>query len=126
MTPATLQALRRLLFFSTDEAAELIGGVSVRSWHYWERGGRPIPQDVADTIRELVAWRQRAIDATLAQLDELRTLHGEPQTITLTWYPTREAWLARDDGEPPIYWRPHCSVVASVAAMDERVTIVSA
>ena len=61
MTPETLQALRRLLFFTTAEAAELIGGVSERSWQYWESGKRTIPDDVIETVAHLCRWRNEQI-----------------------------------------------------------------
>lgn len=132
MTPDTLQALRRLLFFTRAEAARYLAasdvrplGVSERTWGYWECGRVPVPEDVARRVRELVDWRQRAIDATIAQIDALREQHGEPREIILAWYPTLNKWLARSEGEPPIYWRPHCSVVAAVAAA-RPVVVVSA
>lgn len=61
MTPAQLQALRRLLFFSVSDAARLIGGCSERSWQYWESGKRTIPADVIATIYHLCHWRNGII-----------------------------------------------------------------
>lgn len=122
MTPATLQALRRLLFFSVEEAAELIAagperphGVTPRSWQYWERGERPVPADVAETIRRLCAWRAQAIAAAEASMASTHARHGAASMVVLVWYRTLEDWTSLA-GRLPLYWRPHCSVVAELAA----------
>lgn len=113
MTPATLQALRRLLFFSVDEAADLIGHVSPRSWQYWERGERTIPQDVADTLRFLVEWRAKAIE-TVESVTREQSRKRPIIEITSMWYATPEEWLAT--GRPEIYWRPQQSATAALIA----------
>ena len=70
MTPTTLQALRRLLFFSVPEAAEHIGGVTERAWRFWESGKWPIPADVIERINGMLAWRERALaEAERAMID---------------------------------------------------------
>lgn len=116
MTPATLQALRRLLFFSVEEAAALIGGVSPRSWQYWERGERPIPADVIETMRRLTDWRAKALDAARKSLAGLQARHGPAEGIRLVWYQTADDF-ATVDGFDPLLWHPHCSVIAELAAM---------
>ena len=115
MTPATLQALRRLLFFSIEEAATMIGNVSPRSWQYWERGERPVPDDVVETFETLLAWRGEAISTIDAQMARQQKEHGYDIRITLVWYQTLDDWLTVDDREA-MYWRPHCSVAAEMAA----------
>lgn len=115
MTPATLQALRRLLFFSVDEAAAMIGGVSPRSWQYWERGERTIPADVVSTVNALCAWRAKAIASAESTLSERKRKHGHDADFVLIWYQTLDDWLTLSDREP-ILWRPQCSVVAELAA----------
>lgn len=116
MTPATLQALRRLLFFSVEEAAELIGGVSPRSWQYWERGERSIPDDVIDTLRDLCAWRAQAIAAAEKQMAEARRTFGSPPDETvLVWYARLADWQSLS-GHDALLWRPHCSVIADLLA----------
>lgn len=115
MTPATLQALRRLLLFSVEEAATMIGGVSPRSWQYWERGERPVPPDVAGTMEELCAWRLKAIASSDWTMAEHQKKHGYDAKIALVWYQTLDDWLTINDREPQ-YWRPQCSVVAELAA----------
>lgn len=111
MTPATLQALRRLLFFSVEEAAAMIGGVSPRSWQFWERGDRTIPDDVIATLQRLCAWRQKAIAAGSVQMAKAPI----GTELALIWYATLNDWTSMAGREPEL-WRPHCSVVAELAA----------
>jgi hypothetical protein len=122
MTPATLQALRRLLFFSVEEAALLVAasperpqGVSPRSWQYWERGERPVPADVTETIQRLCAWRAQAIATADAAVASMRARHGAPADVVLVWYQTIDDWASLA-GREPLQWRPQCSVVAELAA----------
>lgn len=115
MTPATLQALRRLLFFSIEEAALLIGEVSPRSWQYWERGERNIPADVVAMVRRLCEWRDQAIAGTEAGIRDMRELHGKEANMALVWYQTLDDW-ATLPGREPLLWRPQCSVAAELAA----------
>lgn len=110
MTPATLQALRRLLFYSIEEAAQLLAagpdhpnGVSPRSWQYWERGDRAIPPDIVDTVTSLCDWRARQIAAA-----------GRGGRA-LVWYATLDDWMSLSTRRR-IHWRPHCAVVAELAA----------
>lgn len=111
MTPATLQALRRLLFFSIEEAALLVGRASARSWQYWERGERSIPGDVSKTVLALVRWRDQALAATRKQIAAM----PPGAKLALVWYNTLDDW-ATVEGREPEYWRPQCSVLAEVAA----------
>ncbi|MRR50809.1 MAG: DUF1870 family protein [Rhodocyclaceae bacterium] len=115
MTPSTLQALRRLLFFSVEEAALLIGDVSPRSWQYWERGERSIPDDVAETITRLCDWRDQAIWAAEETIrGQKRARKGAPDLV-MVWYQTLDDWATLPQREP-LLWRPQCSVVAEIAA----------
>ena len=109
MNPTTLQALRRLLFFSQPEAASVIGGVTERSWQFWEAGKRTIPDDVIETITQLVAWRNQAIEAASAQIAE------SGLTPSLIWYNSSDDWSSLP-GREPILWRPHCSAIADLCA----------
>lgn len=117
MTPTTLQALRRLLFFSAPEAAEHIGHVTERSWRMWEDGSRGIPDDVVSTVARMVAWRKTALaEAEKAIKDARRSLKGrEAASPQVTWYITPEAWAQAEPCAPEM-WRPHCSVVAELCA----------
>lgn len=115
MTPTTLQALRRLLFFNVEEAAALIGGVSPRSWQFWERGERTIPADVIETMSRLLVWRAEALSQYKAALAALAARHGAPVTARLVWYQTADDWASVAVADP-LLWRPHCSVAAEIAA----------
>lgn len=118
MTPSTLQALRRLLFFSRQEAALLVAasdsrpaGVSDRAWRMWEDAERPVPQDVADRLWNLTEWRQSAIDAAVKQISSA----PDDATIALVWYDTLDDW-ATLAGREPVQWRPQQSVCAALLA----------
>lgn len=115
MTPATLQALRRLFFFSVEEAALLIGCVSPRSWHYWERGERNIPADVIATVERLCLWRAQALAAAEASIADVQARQGPQSEMVLVWYQTLDEW-ATLPGREPLLWRPQCSVVAELTA----------
>ncbi|HJV73154.1 MAG TPA: DUF1870 family protein [Noviherbaspirillum sp.] len=125
MTPTTLQALRRLLFFTQPEAAALIGGVTERSWKYWEQGARSIPADVIERIGQLVAWRQNAIQTASATIAE--HLASAPSGVeivppALIWYASIEDWMTLPDREP-VMWRPQCSVIAELCALHGAVAV---
>lgn len=122
MDPLTLQALRRLLFFSRPEAALLVAasderphGVSDRAWRMWEACERPIPDDVAGNIRRLAAWRRAAIDAAMSQIDDLRAgmPAGAEFDIALVWYDTLDDWMTLS-GRDPALFRPQQSVLADL------------
>lgn len=115
MTPATIQALRRLLFFSVEEAATLIGGVSQRSWQFWERGDRTIPEDVIEHIRSLCAWRAQALTTAENQIAALQARHGPAASVALIWYQSLDDWTTLPGREPAL-WRPQQSVCAAVLA----------
>ena len=130
MDQFTLQALRRLLFFTRQEAASLIAasdehplGVSERSWRMWEDGTRLIPDDVIEVITRLINWRERAIDAGLSQIEAMAVSRGEATTISLVWYDTHEDWMSLV-GREPLFYRPHQSVVATIAAASESCRLV--
>lgn len=122
MNPWTLQALRRLLFFSRPEAALLVAasderpqGVSDRAWRMWEKNERPIPDDVAGNIERLAAWRRMAIDAAVAQIEAARaSLPTDAEfDIALVWYESMDDWLTLA-GRDPVLFRPQQSVVAEL------------
>lgn len=120
MTPTTLQALRRLLFFSVPEASEHIGGVTERAWRMWESGERPIPADVIECINDMIAWRTRALAEAERAIADARAAmakggHTEDEAPTITWYVSSAAW-ARAEPKHPEMWRPHCSVVAELCS----------
>jgi DNA-binding transcriptional regulator YiaG len=65
MSPAELEALRRILFFSVNEAASLISYTSEQTWYRWETGRRQVPADIAKAIEQLIAWRRNAIQRAI-------------------------------------------------------------
>ena len=111
MNNIELEALRRHLFFSVAEASRLISGTSERAWRMWESGQRRVPEDVAGTLMDLAAWRNTALTEAQRAIIEKKQAASR---IALIWYPDVESWLSFDDDA--IYWRPHCSVVAELAA----------
>jgi hypothetical protein len=119
MNATELQALRRLLFFTQQEAASMISGTSHRAWQHWEDGKRAVPADVADRMRELCDWRERAIDTILEAVDNNIERLGEPESIPLVWYANMHDW---DGG--PILWRPHQSACAELVSINNLVRLV--
>lgn len=119
MNGTELQALRRLLFFQVPEAAAMISGTSERAWKHWEAGARPVPEDVAARVRELLAWRLVAIEDTIDLIETQIHARGAPESARLVWYGRMQDW----PGEP-VMWRPHQSVCAAVAEEVERVVLV--
>lgn len=114
MHPPELQALRRLLFYSAPEAARWVArdaerprGVEERTWNRWEAGQRPIPDNIAARIRELIAWRDRH--------------RRELGPGVVIWYAEADDWPG-----PPELWRPAQSVIAQcLAERPDRVRIVA-
>lgn len=115
MTATHLEALRRLLFFSVPEAAQHVAHASERAWRLWERGERSVPGDVAGTIRRMVDWRERAIQAAHAAIADAPQAAGEAIDLALVWYDTLEGWNSLAGRESAL-WRPHCSVMAELVA----------
>jgi hypothetical protein len=126
MNGSTLKALRSLLFFTQDEAATLIGGVSTRSWNYWEVDQRTIPQDVIDKITFLINWRKQAIERSTLALKDMFANVPEGvavEPISIITYASVEDWMTLPNREP-VFWKPHCSVTAElVASMTGRLVI---
>lgn len=106
-----LEALRRLLFFSPPEAASLIGDASEQAWRRWESGARKVPDDVANRMSDLIAWRQAAIDATIKQISAAPI----EASVALVWYDSLDDWSTLPGREPAL-WRPQQSVCAAVFA----------
>lgn len=113
MNGPELQALRRLLFFTTAEAARRIAaddqrpdGVEERTWSRWESGQRPIPENIAGAVLALVRWRA----AELARLrQELQRAVGG--ALVLPWPIEAEDWT-----RGRATWRPYQSAVAQLLA----------
>ncbi len=131
MTPTTLQALRRLLFYTRQEAALVVAasperphGVSDRAWRQWEDGDRTIPANVAHNIAALAVWRETALAGALAAIREKAAKRGAPQRVDLVWYETMDGWISLPSREPVLF-RPQQSVVAALAAAVPAVRLVA-
>lgn len=125
MNSTTLQALRRLLFFTQAEAAILIGCVSERSWIHWERGTRPVPGDVSKRIHDLLAWRMKALQGaseTISHALSKVPLDADIGPTVLVWYTSVEDWMTLP-GREPVLWHPQCSVIAELCATHNCITI---
>jgi hypothetical protein len=131
MTPTTLQALRRLLFFTAQDAEHLIAGplvpapgVSGETWRQWEAGASPIPQSVAARMLELNDWRGMALAATA---DNIRALikekGGMPESVFVIWYASLDDWLSLP-GRDSALWRPQQAVCASLLGIFSIVRLV--
>jgi hypothetical protein len=130
MTPTTLQALRRLLFFSRQDAALLIAastecqqGVTDRQWQCWEDGEQQIPADLAQRITDLVDWRSTALAATADTIRQQIKDKGVPESVFIIWYETLDDWrsLANRD---PLMWRLQQSVCAALLGMFSTIRLV--
>jgi hypothetical protein len=111
MIPCQLEAARRLLFFSPPEAASMVSDTSEQAWRRWESGARKVPDDVVSRMKELIEWRQAAIDATVKQISAAPM----EAAIALIWYESLDDW-ATLPGREPAFWRPQQSVCAAVFA----------
>ncbi|MDP3819209.1 MAG: DUF1870 family protein [Methylotenera sp.] len=121
MNGTTLKALRLALGFTQEEASNMIGAVSIRTWRYWEDEGRTIPLDVKVSMRELGRFKQKLIFETSAQIDLMIENHGQPEIINITYYATLDAWMTQAEALP-IQWKPHGMAIATIA---EKYTFVS-
>jgi hypothetical protein len=131
MTPTTLQALRRLLFFTAQDAERLIAapflqapGASGETWRQWENGVSPVPEAVATRMLELNEWRSEALAATA---DNIRALikekGGMPESVFVIWYASLDDWLSLP-GRDSSMWRPQQAVCASLLGLFGSVRLV--
>lgn len=106
MNHIELKTARKLLNLSIEDAAENIGGVSQRSWKYWENGERPIPQDVERNINFLLDRRKEVIKTVQQKMlnDKADLKH-----IAVIYYPTP------DHCESVLDWRFSQSIATTLA-----------
>jgi hypothetical protein len=130
MTPTTLQALRRLLFFTPQEAASLIAasaehplGVTDQQWLRWENGDQPVPIDLARKITELVDWRATALAATADTIRQQIKDKGIPEAVFIIWYENQDDWKSLPNRDP-LMWRLQQAVCAALAGMFSTVCLV--
>ncbi len=131
MNNAELHALRNLLFLSVEEAAEHIGGVTRRSWFYWEAGKWPVPDDVADKLRALLLIRAQMIEGMEAGIAQ-QTAAAHPDDEPFVLWHTPESWATATGSmkKPPdlsdlALLRAHQSAAAEVLARDARVRLAA-
>lgn len=112
MDNATLEAVRRLLFYSRPEAARYIAagnerpnGVSERAWRMFESGELPVPLDVRKKTRALIIWRAE----TIARFC-VAPAGGLPP------FPQTEDEFTKSTGQEPMYFRPFQSALAATYA----------
>lgn len=127
---ADLQALRRLMFYSVEDAARFLAsspdrpeGVEPRSWQAWERGRR-IPQDVQSSLSAAMAYRASVIERYTRWLGGLAPM----QPVGLAWFSTIEDWCVTAKGMPdraPGNWRPFCSALADLRVRHPNVRLVA-
>ncbi|WP_299314224.1 DUF1870 family protein [uncultured Halomonas sp.] len=110
MNSRELQALRKFLMLDVSEAAEIIGGVSKRSWQYWEAGRSPVPDDVEDKMNGLMTQRQYLMDEIGAKIDEAGGV------ISVPFYASYAEFAAENPDQGVIPWRLGQSVVAELYA----------
>ncbi|MCF6442523.1 YdiL family protein [Pseudoalteromonas luteoviolacea] len=115
-----LQALRKLLCLDVSEAAELIGGVTNRTWQYWEVGRNEIPCEIDYEMYGLTSLRNQLIDKSveeveLGDLGPLRWYHMfEPKNGE-----RKDGHIYFIDDYPAcnkVHWRLHQSVLAYLFA----------
>lgn len=120
MNGCELGALRRLLMFSTAEAARWVAsdelrpdGVEERTWNRWESGRVPVPENIADQITALAQWRAQYIKTLVNRVAyQWQATHKQ---VALIWYGEAEDFLG-----PAERWRPHCSALAALLDMTAR------
>ena len=131
MTPTTLQALRRLLFYTPQEAALFVAasperpqGVSDQQWQQWEDGVQPVPADLAQKITELVDWRSTALAATADTIRQQIKDKGVPEAVFIIWYESLDDWKSLPNRDPAM-WRLQQTVCAALAGMFSTVCLIS-
>ena len=106
MITKELQALRKLFFLSTAEAAEPIGGVSARSWQHGESGKYSVPDDVSKKMNDLANHRLNMIEAC----EEVMNEHD--LSTNIDYDISFESYESRHPGSSVIDWRMAQSVAA--------------
>lgn len=123
MNGTTLKALRLALGFTQEEASNMIGAVSMRTWRYWEDEGRTIPADVIASVRELIKFKQMLIENSVAQIEQMIDAMGDAE-IAITYYSTLDAWMTQD-GAQPVQWKPHCMAMGTLAEKYSAIKLIA-
>lgn len=88
-----------------SEAAEHIGHVSARTWHYWEAGRSPVPDDVEQEMLNLASIRVEM----MAAIDEQLITEERPK---LPFYSKLKEFISDNPQKNVIDWRLSQSVAA--------------
>lgn len=79
-----IEAIRRALLMTTAEAAKLLAvsdftpnGVSETAWNRWEKGVKPMPDDVKQYINSILKQRETRL---LSQIERL-----QKEAVTVQW-----------------------------------------
>lgn len=108
MTNVELQALRKLLFLEASEAAEFIGNVSVRSWQHWEKGDRPVPDDVANQIWDFVNIRNDKLNQHIVESE------GSIEKPQMQYHRTLDDFESATGKRNVVMWRITQSVASEL------------
>lgn len=98
MNAATFRAIRETIGMSQHTVAEGLE-VTEQAVRYWERGLRPVPNDVADWIEQQLDNHNVAVEETLAATHEL--INDSGCEIDLSYFRTQEEYdeYGRDKGD---------------------------
>jgi len=114
MNGTTLQALRLSLGYTPQEAAYMVAAVPLATWKNWESNAQPIPDEIENTLRNLVSYKRQLIEEARGQLLHICNVQGMPESISLTYYGTETDWLTQQDATA-VQWKPHCMAMAALA-----------
>lgn len=125
MTASELQALRKFLMLDVSEAADVIGGVSKRSWQYWEAGRSPVPDDVENKMNGALTLRQYVIDRLEQDIEDhggdTQDEHGD--RLKVPYYHTLASFQEDHPDQGALPWRVRQSAVAELYA-NNLITLV--
>lgn len=102
-----LQAMRKMLMLEVREAAEFIGGVSVRSWQYWESGRSPVPDDVDEEVYALKSQLNECIE---------NIIEAKEQDNNVKYYHSFDDFIVDYPEQNKLWWRLHQAVCAELFA----------
>ena len=107
MNNKEIQAIRKLLMLEVKEAADFVGGVSARTWQYWESGKYNVPEDVAELLLGLVEKRLQMIETSEDVISE----QGADQ-VDVAYYLKYDEYLLDHKNACVVDWRLAQSVAA--------------
>ena len=120
MSGKELQVCRKLLMLDVKEAASILGGVSPRSWQYWEADRSSVPDDVADKVTALLTERQHIIERIENDVTQYNDnpQHETGKRLSYPYHATLESFQAAHPGQGVLSWRVYQSALADLYAAD--------